>query len=178
MIAVYLVLLIPIVGMGVLGLVGHQPFAGTLNVRFNAVALAVSLLLAWIVLDGGPVLSADKLFYIDAFNVYLIALTALVGFTTAIFSGPYMANEKRHGRLNDRRLRLYYAMYQGFMLAMYLVLTTNNMGLLWVAMEGATLATVLLVSLYRTPEAVEAAWKYFILCGVGIALALFGTILL
>ena len=64
------------------------------------------------------------------------------------------------------------------MLAMYLVLTTNNMGIMWVAMEGATLATVLLVSLYRTPESIEAAWKYFILCGVGIAQALFGTILL
>jgi hydrogenase-4 component F len=49
---------------------------------------------------------------------------------------------------------------------------------MWVAMEGATLATVLLVSLYRSPEAVEAAWKYFILCIVGIALALFGTILI
>jgi hydrogenase-4 component F len=52
------------------------------------------------------------------------------------------------------------------------------MGLLWVAMEAATLSTVLLVSLYRTPASLEAAWKYFILCGVGIALALFGTILL
>ncbi len=64
------------------------------------------------------------------------------------------------------------------MFAMQAALTTNNVGILWVAMEGATLATVLLVSLYRTPEAVEAAWKYFILCGVGIAQALFGTVLL
>ena len=58
-----------------------------------------------------------------------------------------------------------------------LALTTDNLGILWVSVEGATLATVLLVSLYRTPEAVEAAWKYFILCGVGLAQALFGTIL-
>jgi hydrogenase-4 component F len=55
---------------------------------------------------------------------------------------------------------------------------TNNMGILWVAMEAATLTTVLLVSIYRTPASLEAAWKYFILCGVGIAQALFGTILL
>ena len=61
---------------------------------------------------------------------------------------------------------------------MLLALTTNNMGLLWVAMEAATLTTVLLVSLYRTRASLEAAWKYFILCGVGIAQALFGTILL
>jgi len=68
-------------------------------------------------------------------------------------------------------------MYQGFLVTMLLALSTNNLGILWVAVEGATLATVLLVSLYRTPEAVEAAWKYFILCGVGIAQALFGTVL-
>src|SRR5208282_6074909 len=55
---------------------------------------------------------------------------------------------------------------------------SNNMGILWVALEAATLATVLLVSLYRTPASLEAAWKYFILCSVGLAQALFGTILL
>ena len=69
-------------------------------------------------------------------------------------------------------------MYQLFMATMLLALTTNNMGLLWVAMEAATLSTVLLVTLYRTPASLEAGWKYFILCGVGIAQALFGTILL
>jgi hydrogenase-4 component F len=57
-------------------------------------------------------------------------------------------------------------------------LTTNNLGILWVAMEAATLTTVLLVSVYRTAASLEAAWKYFILCGVGIALALLGTVLL
>ena len=77
-----------------------------------------------------------------------------------------------------RRLRLYHSMYQLFMAAMFLALLTNNMGLMWVAMEAATLSTVLLVSLYRTKASLEAAWKYFILCGVGIAQALFGTILL
>jgi hydrogenase-4 component F len=61
---------------------------------------------------------------------------------------------------------------------MLLALTTNNLGLMWVAMEAATLSTVLLVTLYRTPASLEAGWKYFILCGVGIAQALFGTILL
>jgi formate hydrogenlyase subunit 3/multisubunit Na+/H+ antiporter MnhD subunit len=69
-------------------------------------------------------------------------------------------------------------MYQLFLFGMLLALLTTNMGILWVALEGATLATVLLVSVYRTASSLEAAWKYFILCGVGIALALFGTILL
>ena len=58
-----------------------------------------------------------------------------------------------------------------------LALLTNNIGVMWVAIELATLTTVVMVGIYRTHEAIEAAWKYFILGSVGIALALFGTIL-
>lgn len=178
MIAAYLVLLIPFIGIVFFAFAGHKQETGKLNVRFNAVTLAATVWLAINVLHDGTLLSAGKAFIIDSFNVYLIVLTAFIGLTTAIFSAPYMEHEKQLGKLSESRLKLYYSMYQGFMLAMYLVLTTNNMGMMWVAMEGATLATVLLVSLYRTPESIEAAWKYFILCGVGIAQALFGTILL
>jgi hydrogenase-4 component F len=63
------------------------------------------------------------------------------------------------------------------MFAMNLALVANNIGVMWVAIELATLTTVLMVGIYRTHEALEAAWKYFILGSVGIALALFGTIL-
>jgi len=176
--ALYLTLAIPLAGILLLGLIGHLRHAGWVNVALTTATLATSLWLAWTVLEHGPLLSEGKLLYIDAFNVYLVALTAFVGFTTAIFSRPYMQHEVETRHLSKRRMRLYHSMYQGFMFAMQAALTTNNVGILWVAMEGATLATVLLVSLYRTPEAVEAAWKYFILCGVGIAQALFGTVLL
>jgi hydrogenase-4 component F len=110
--------------------------------------------------------------------VYLLVLTAFVGLTTSVASRPYMRHVCDSGQVSQRGMRLYHAMFQAFMFAMLLALSTDNLGVLWVALEGATLATVLLVSLYRTPEAIEAAWKYFILCGVGIALALFGTVLL
>ncbi|MGD0959738.1 MAG: hydrogenase 4 subunit F [Methylomonas sp.] len=178
MIAVSLVLLIPLAGMLVLWLYGDSPKAGVINMRCNGLTLIAAVWLAVDALWNGPQIFWRQLLFIDTFNVYLVALTAFVGFTTSIFSGPYMQHERDIGRLTGKRLKLYYSMYQGFMLAMYLVLTANNLGVMWVAMEGATLATVLQVSLYRTPESVEAAWKYFILCGVGIAQALFGTVLL
>jgi hydrogenase-4 component F len=82
------------------------------------------------------------------------------------------------GRLTPRFVRFYHAMYQVLMFAMNLALVANNIGLMWVAIEMATLTTVLMVGIYRTHEALEAAWKYFILGSVGIALALFGTILI
>lgn len=119
----------------------------------------------------------NKLLFIDDFNIYLVVLTAFVGFTTSIFSAAYIRRESEADRLSDVHLRFYHSMYQAFLFTMLLALTANNTGVMWVAVEAATLTTVLMVSLYRSREAIEAAWKYFILCSVGIGLALFGTTL-
>jgi hydrogenase-4 component F len=173
-----LVLGLPLAGTFALAILGSRRYAAELNAAVSLATLVVAVLLVVRVIRNGPLLLFGEQFFVDSFNVFLLALTAFVGFTTAIFSRPYMRIEEHHGRLNQRRLRLYHSMYQLFMFAMLLALLTNNMGLLWVAMEAATLSTVLLVSLYRTKASLEAAWKYFILCGVGIAQALFGTILL
>jgi len=178
MIEVILVLTLPLVGAAVLALVGEREFAPEANVVASLCTLLAAAALTARVISSGPMLVLDRLFFVDPFNVFLVALTAFVGFTTSLFSRPYMRVERAHGRLSTGRLRLYHSMYQLFNFTMLLALLTNNMGILWVALEGATLATVLLVSLYRTPASLEAAWKYFILCGVGIAQALFGTILL
>jgi hydrogenase-4 component F len=172
------VLGIPLAGGLVLALMGERDEAAIVNIVASfATFVAAAVLTARVVTDG-PMLALDKLFFVDSFNVFLVALTAFVGFTTSIFSRPYMRIERERGHVNAARLRLYHSMYQLFNFTMLLALLTNNMGILWVALEAATLTTVLLVSLYRTPASLEAAWKYFILCGVGIAQALFGTILL
>ena len=114
---------------------------------------------------------------VDDLNVVFIVLNTFVGFTTSVFSASYIAHELETGRLTPAHLRFYHAMYQVLLFAMNLALVANNIGLMWVAIELATLTTVLMVGIYRTHEAIEAAWKYFILGSVGIALALFGTIL-
>ena len=178
MIEILVVLGFPVVGALVLAAIGHRDQASTVNVIVCLATFLAAVALTIRVISYGPLLVLDRLFFVDPFNVFLVALTALVGFTTSIFSRPYMRIERDHGRLTPARLRLYHSMFQVFNFTMLLALLTNNMGILWVALEAATLATVLLVSLYRTPASLEAAWKYFILCGVGIAQALFGTILL
>ena len=175
---IYWLLGIPLTGGIFLALWGCRKHAPEINALFSLATLLAAAFLTHRIIENGPMVVGNGWFFIDSFNVFLVALTAFVAFTTALFSRPYMRIEEEHGKLNDKRLRLYHSSYQIFIGAMLLALTTNNMGILWVAMEAATLATVLLVSLYRTPASLEAAWKYFILCGVGIALALFGTILL
>ena len=117
-------------------------------------------------------------FLIDDLNVVFIVLNTFVAFTTSVFSASYIGHEIEIGRLTPPQLRFYHAMYQILLFAMNLALSANNIGLMWVAIELATLTTVAMVGIYRTQEAIEAAWKYFILGSVGIALALFGTILI
>jgi hydrogenase-4 component F len=176
--ALAFVLAFPLLGGLVLALVGHRDNARDVNVAFSSGTFIAACVLTAQVIKSGPMLVWNKEFYIDSLNVFLVTLTALVGLTTSIFSRPYMRVERDHGKMTPPRLRLYHAMYQLFSFTMLLALTTNNMGIIWVAMEAATLTTVLLVSVYRTAASLEAAWKYFILCGVGIAQALFGTVLL
>jgi hydrogenase-4 component F len=172
------VLGIPLAGSAVLALLGDREIAPEINAAFSLGTFAAAAVLVARIVESGPMTAFAEQFFVDPFNVFLVALTAFVSFTTALFSRPYMRVEQAHGRVTSKRLKLYHAAYQLFTFTMLVSLLTNNVGILWVAMEGATLSTVLLVSLYRTPESLEAAWKYFILCGVGIAQALFGTILL
>lgn len=110
----------------------------------------------------------------DALNLPFLLVTGFVGLTTAVFSAATLDQEG----FDHWRIRAYHAAYQVFMGAQLLALLADNLGVMWVAIEIATLATVSMVAVHRTPAAFEAAWKFFILCGVGIALALFGTIVL
>ena len=176
--ALFFVLSIPLLGSAVLAFTGHRDYARNVNVAFSLTTFLAACALTAEVISGGPMLVWDKQFFIDPLNVFLVTLTCFVGLTTAIFSRPYMRVEQDRGKMTPRRMRLYHSMYQLFNFTMLLGLTTNNMGIVWVSMEAATLTTVLLVSVYRTAASLEAAWKYFILCGVGIAQALLGTVLL
>lgn len=175
---ILVLLCVPLLAAAALTFIGDRKFAPEINILGSAATFIAGIGLALQVYEYGPFMTGGKFFFVDAFNVYLAVLTSFVSMTTAIFSRRYMRREREHGRVGHIGMRFYHAMFQVFIFAMLLCLLTNNIGVLWIAMELATLSTVLLVSLYRTPTAIEAAWKYFILCGVGIAQALFGTVLL
>ena len=164
-------LLIPAVSAAILALLPDYRVTAVLNVLATLLTLATAMSLFVIEPVSGQYLLVDDL------NKVFIVLTTFVGFTTSVFSASYIGHEIEIGRLTPAFVRFYHAMYQTLMLAMNLALVANNIGLMWVAVEVATLTTVLMVGIYRTHEALEAAWKYFILGSVGIALALFGTIL-
>ena len=166
------------------GVLGVPVFAAALlaalpnyriSARLNIAATTLTLICAFSLFFAKPLPGTYLL--VDDLNGTFIVLTTFVGFTTSIFSASYIGHELEIGKLTPPFVRFYHAMYQVLMFAMNLALVANNIGLMWVAIELATLTTVMMVGIYRTHEALEAAWKYFILGSVGIALALFGTIL-
>ena len=166
------VLVIPLAAAAVLAILpGYR-----VSARINVVACLATLIAAvsLLFLERPP---AGTYLLVDDLNVVFIVLTTFVAFTTSVFSATYIGHELEIGRLTPAYLRFYHAMYQILMFGMNLALIANNIGVMWVAIELATLTTVLMVGIYRTHQALEAAWKYFILGSVGIALALFGTIL-
>ncbi|MDD2773948.1 MAG: proton-conducting transporter membrane subunit [Elusimicrobiales bacterium] len=65
-----------------------------------------------------------------------------------------------------------------FLASMSFVCASRHLGLMWVALEATTLASVPLICFHKTPRSLEAAWKYLMICSVGIALALLGNFFL
>ncbi|HYA80347.1 MAG TPA: hydrogenase 4 subunit F, partial [Methylocystis sp.] len=146
-----------------------------LTAQINVAASGLTFLCATLLLFHRPPLGLYL--FVDDLNIVFVVLSTFIGFTTSAFSASYIEHEIETGKLTLVYVRFYHAIYQVLMFAMNLALLANNIGLMWVSVEVATLTTVVMVGIYRTPEALEAAWKYFILGSVGIALALFGTIL-
>jgi len=166
------VLIVPLLAAALLASLPNYRWAA----RFNIAATFLTLIAAGSLLVAAQPAPTSYLL-VDDLNIVFIALSSFVGFTTSVFSATYIDHELEIGRLTPAYLRFYHAMYQVLMFSMNLALMANNIGLMWVAIEIATLTTVMMVGIYRTHEALEAAWKYFILGSVGIGLALFGTIL-
>jgi hydrogenase-4 component F len=165
------ILVTPLIAAAVLAVLPGYRLGAAINMGASVIALLFAITLLW----SRPTVGAYLL--VDDLNIVFVLLNCFIGLTTSTFSASYIDHELRTGRLTPWHLRFYHAMFQIMLFGMNLALLANNIGLMWVAVELATLTTVMMVGLYRTAEALEAAWKYFILGSVGIALALFGTIL-
>ena len=120
----------------------------------------------------------QDIFLLDSLSAVFLLIVGFLSFTAALYSLPYMRHELEAGHLTARMIPRYYALFQFFVLTMIFTLVVENLGLLWVAVEATTLVSALLVAFYLNRSSLEAAWKYVMVCSVGIAMALLGVILL
>jgi len=129
------------------------------------------------VLAHGPATALWGLVYVDALSTFILFIVTVIGLSCSLYTWAYCDDYVARGVIAPRRLSRFFVLFHAFLFAMIVATMANSLGVLWVAIEGTTLATTFLISLFRTREGLEAGWKYLILCSVGIALALFGTVL-
>ncbi len=173
-------LAIPLAGAAATGAARRRAWMEFIYCLGAGAALAASAFLAAAVLSGGPVSFLNGFLYADALSALVTLLTCAVWAFSAPYTVGYLRGAQPAGapaRLGIRELRLYYALSHLFVFTLLGVSLTGNLGIMWVALEGATLASVFLVAFYGKPTSLEAAWKYAIIGGVGLSMALFGTIL-
>ncbi len=176
-----LLLLIPLLACGICLIAPARRWMELVTVVGTALVLALAGVAAHQVMLAGHIAELSDWLYADALSILTVLVIAFVGFTSALYSLGYLREDMREQDVTRgeglRHLRRYYVLFNLFLFSMLVVPVSNSLGVLWIAIEGTTLASLFLVSFYRTGEALEAAWKYVIVGSVGIALALFGTIL-
>ncbi|MDE3084819.1 MAG: hydrogenase 4 subunit F, partial [Verrucomicrobiota bacterium] len=172
-----LLLLIPL-GAGLLCLATRSRKSWEqLNLWGFALLVPLALKVGSDVLARGSVSALGGFLRADALSVLVIDLTVFVALACGIYSIGYFRADARAGRINDAQLRHYYVLTPLFVGVMLLVPLADSLGVMWVATEGATLASVLLVTFYNQKTSFEAGWKYIIIGSIGISLALFGTVM-
>jgi hydrogenase-4 component F len=171
------------------GLLSHfarrQAAMEVINLAGFAVTFLLALMLGGQVLSGGAVSLWNSFLYADHLSALVILLTASIALVCTVYAIGYLREDERSGALMleegdeppTSKLRKYYTLTPLFVFSMLLVTVANNLGVMWVAIEATTLASVFLVTFYGKVTSLEAAWKYAIIGGVGLSMALFGTVL-
>lgn len=172
-----LLFLIPIITAIICLLLKNTKWLGPVQIVGSGLLLLVVVNLLNSIIQYKVLKAFNNMFYADALSGLLVLLISVVGLFVSIYSVGYITNEMEEKSLSSLKLKGYYSLLNLFVVAMIVVVTSNNIGLVWVAIEITTLISAFLVGFYNKPTAIEAAWKYIILCTVGIAFAMIGIIL-
>ena len=172
----YAALAMPLLTAALLFRLTKEPLFGRLNL---VGAVVTSALLILVILNADDILFKTHSFlYVDSLSAVILAVVAVLNVTAALASVTYMERETHEASLSVADLKRYYILLNIFIFSMICVPVVENLGLLWVAVEATTLASALLVAFSFSRAAIEAAWKYVMICTVGLCLGLLGTILL
>src|ERR1700741_1029805 len=180
-------LIVPLVASPLAFFLRRRAVMERVNLAAFAILLGLGVTLAVQVLRTGSVSLWNGFFYADTLSALVVLLTSFVSLVCCIYAIGYFRQDEKSGVFQEKselqpllvvpKLREYYSLTPLFVFSMVLVALANNLGILWVAIEGTTLASVFLVMVYGRETSLEAAWKYAIIGGVGLSMALFGTLL-
>ncbi|MBQ2645397.1 hypothetical protein IJG14_07510 [bacterium] len=164
-----LILLFPILACFIIFLFKNKNLSNMMITLYAIIHLVTSGLIGLGII---PELSQNKFFAIDNLNKIFLIVLSIVYMAVAIYNNEYMKNE------NINKLRHYAYAVLLFIFSMTGAILSTNLGIMWIFIEGTTLASAYLIYFHKTKHSIEAAWKYVFICSIGIALAFVGIILL
>jgi len=170
-------LAIPLLTIGVVLFPSSIRLVGLLNTLGMLALLAVAVSTMPAILTQHAIQAWDHLIRIDALSGLVMILVAFVTFQASLYSVGYWEGQPVEERGSLRKIKGYYVLFDLFVLSMLLVCITDNLGILWVALEATTLTSAFLIGYHQKASSLEAAWRYIIVCSVGISFALGGIIL-
>jgi hydrogenase-4 component F len=168
--------LVPLLVGASMLLLRDRRLLAALDVGGSLAVLGLVVAIARKVSATGPV-GAFGTFRADEVAVLFLLLIGLLAVAVSVATVGWMRQEIARGHMRAERLRYYYALVHGFIATMLVTVLADNLGILWIAMEGTTITSALLVGFHGDKHGLEAAWKYIIVTTIGISFGLFGTVL-
>ena len=174
---IILILSLPAILASISVFFGRSRRFAIVNSLGHLLILCGSVILVKSLMNGNGSISYFNFFYIDALSAVFILTISLITFTASVYSISYIDKDLKESIISEKKALAYYGLFNLFTLSMYFSTMLNNLGFVWVAIEVTTLVSAFLVGFYNNKRSIEAAWKYIIICSVGIGLALLGTML-
>lgn len=168
----------PLCAAAVYLLAGWRPATVWASVGSAVLVLAAAIAAAVAVVDAGPLTAVAGTLRIDELSAFMLLVIGAVSVLTTAATPNHFSLEILARRATARTAARHNFLVQVFLAAMALAVVAADLGVLWVAIEATTIVTAFLVGQRRSRSAVEAAWKYVVICSAGIALALLGTVVL
>ncbi|WP_024953589.1 hydrogenase 4 subunit F [Sulfurospirillum arcachonense] len=174
-----LLLIVPIVASIVIWLMPTNfKVLSTVHVIGSIVSTLIAMKAVLSVIDGKVLFAYDQMLFLDSLGGVFLSLIGITGLLVNLYSVKYMQWEIEKNEITLKDAKLFFALSHLFVFTMTFSVIANNIALMWVAIEATTLSSVFMVAVHKGKKSTESGWKYIVICSIGLAFALYATVLL
>ncbi len=151
--------------------------SGLVTILGSILVLSIVMKIIMIVGKGDSLSYFNEFFYIDSLTTIQLFIIASINIIVSTYSYKYIAKEIKEEKISVKKGRLYYFLFNFFLFFMMFIALTNNIVAMWIGLEGTTLTTAFLIGFNKNKSSLESAWKYVIICSIGIGIGLIGILI-
>ncbi|WP_026882628.1 proton-conducting transporter membrane subunit [Clostridium akagii] len=151
--------------------------AGLVTILGSVFILSITIKIIMLVSKIHSLSFFNEFFYIDSLTLLQLLIISSINIIVSIYSYKYIQGEILEKKISLKRGRFYYFLFNFFVFFMMFIALTNNIVAMWIGLEGTTLTTAFLIGFNINKESLESAWKYVIICSIGIGIGFIGILI-